>query len=55
MQQLYGRESLNFLPLIDIRYHIMIYFYNQMNEKVNMSEKKKLTNNIGALKLIIRM
>ena len=49
MQQLYGRESLiYFLALIDSRYHIIFYFYYQMNEEANMSEKKKLTHNVGA-------
>ena len=50
MQQLHGRESvIYFLPLIDSRYHIIFYFRNQINEKVNMSEKKSLTNKEGAL------
>ena len=37
-----------FLPLIDSRYHIIFYFYNQTNDEVNTSEKKKLTHNIGS-------
>jgi hypothetical protein len=26
----------------------MFYFYNQMNDEANMSEKKKLNNYVGA-------